>query len=91
MIGDILVYGIRYNMVCHNIYNFSSSLSQNNKINFQIFFISRYCKSIGGVYQKAESCWKNKDDENAYILFMRCFNTYQAIIKSYEFSKAKVC
>ena len=55
-----------------------------------LIYLYRYCKSIGGVYGKAEIYWKNKDDENAYILFMRCFNTYNAIIKCYEFSKAKV-
>eukprot|EP00111_Clytia_hemisphaerica_P004573 TCONS_00013132-protein len=61
-----------------------------NKLNLNTQLqIKQYCKSACDLFQKADGLWKAKDDENAYILYMRCFNIYQAISKSYEFSKNK--
>ncbi|XP_047125034.1 ubiquitin carboxyl-terminal hydrolase 8 isoform X1 [Hydra vulgaris] len=50
---------------------------------------TQYCKSVNEIFKKAETCYKNGDDEEAYMLYMRCYIIYKKIRESYEFNKEK--
>jgi len=50
-----------------------------------------YVKSAQPLFAKAEEAYCSKDEEKAYILYMRYFNVIQHVKKSAEYKKNKVC
>ena len=49
-----------------------------------------YVKSGQRLFTNAEEAYGNKDEERAYILYMRYFNVIQSVKKSAEYKKNKV-
>jgi len=47
-------------------------------------------KSAQLLYSKAEEAYRQKDEETAYVLFMRYFNVIQHVKKSADYKKNKV-
>jgi len=47
-------------------------------------------KSTQPLFANAEEAYCNKDEERAYILYMRYFNVIQCVKKSAEYKKNKV-
>jgi len=47
-------------------------------------------KSTQPLFASAEEAYRNKDEEKAYILYMRYFNVIQSVKKSAEYKKNKV-
>jgi len=47
-------------------------------------------KSAQSLFGNAEEAYRNKDEEKAYILYMRYFNVIQCVKKSAEYKKNKV-
>ena len=54
------------------------------------FVASSYVKSGQALFTKAEEAYCSKDEERAYILYMRFFNIVQCVKKSAEYKKNKV-
>ena len=52
--------------------------------------ICSYVKSAERLFTIAEEAYVNKDEEKAYILYMRFFNVIQCVKKSAEYKKNKV-
>jgi len=51
---------------------------------------SSYVKSGQALFTKAEEAYCSKDEESAYVLYMRYFNVIQCVKKSAEYKKNKV-
>jgi len=49
-----------------------------------------YVKSAQRLFTYAEEAHCNKDEEKAYVLYMRFFNVIQCVKKSAEYKKNKV-
>ena len=49
-----------------------------------------YVKSAQSLFTSAEESYGNKDEERAYVLYMRYFNVIQHVKKSAEYKKNKV-
>jgi len=49
-----------------------------------------YVKSGQLLFANAEEAYRNKDEERAYVLYMRYFNVIQRVKKSAEYKKNKV-
>ena len=50
-----------------------------------------YVKSAEALFTNAEEAYRNKDEERAYVLYMRYFNVIQHVKKLAEYKKSKVC
>lgn len=50
----------------------------------------RCVKSAQPLFANAEEAYHNRDEERAYILYMRYFNVIQNVKKSAEYKKNKV-
>jgi len=52
--------------------------------------VFRYVKSAQSLFTYAEEAYCSKDEERAYVLYMRYFNIIQLVKKSAEYKKNKV-
>jgi len=50
----------------------------------------RYVKTAQRLFTNAEEAYCSKDEERAYVLYMRYFNVIQCVKKSAEYKKNKV-
>merc|ERR1712168_1228403 len=73
-----------------------TSVGELNKISEDVkvainnaFQCKQYCKAANDIFRKADNFYKEKDEEQSYMLFMRYFFIVQSIKKNYEFVKSK--
>jgi len=49
-----------------------------------------YVNTAQRLFTNAETAYRDKDEEKAYVLYMRYFNVIQYVKKSAEYRKSKV-